>query len=243
MRRNLIDIHNHSLCGVDDGAEHMQESLAMLKDAHRQGIEAIVLTPHYRHGMFAYEKKEIEKQYDALRKAAEAMGMGVCLGCEYHVNSEVVHAFQTGRCHSLADGDYVLTEYSYQTEYSYIQQYTQQLLACGYIPVIAHVERYGCIQKKSKLCAELSAMGAWIQVNADSVLGMEGRAMKHVSRKLLKSGLADVIASDAHDIKHRPNRMRQCYEYVAQKYGEKYADTLFYWNPRKIIEDAQNQIY
>lgn len=240
MSRNLIDIHNHSLCGVDDGAGHMQESLAMLWDAHRQGIEAIVLTPHYRHGMFAYEKQEIEKQYDALKKAAEAIGIQVYLGCEYHVNSEIVRAFQTGRCHSLADGDYVLMEYSYKTPYSYIAQYTQQMLSCGYIPVIAHVERYECIQKTPKLCAELSAMGAWIQVNADSVLGIEGRALKSVCKKLLKSELADVVASDAHGEKQRPNRMGQCYEYVVKKYGGEYADTLFYRNPRKIIEDAQN---
>ncbi len=240
MSRKMIDIHNHSLCCVDDGAKNQQESIRMIEDAAGQGIEAVIFTPHYRHGMFPYTKEEIEKQYRALMELEGDIGISLYLGCEYHVNSEIIHAFQIGRCHSLADSDYVLTEYTYQTEYSYIQQYTQQLLSCGYIPVIAHAERYACIQKKPTLCVELSSMGAWIQVNADSVLGMEGRAMKHVCRKLLKNGLADVIASDVHDMKKRPNRMGQCYEYVVQKYGAECADKLFYRNPRKIIEDTQN---
>lgn len=242
MRRRFIDIHNHSLCCVDDGAKNLQESIEMLQDAARQGIEAVIFTPHRRHAMFPYNKEEIEKQYHALLKFTADSGIGLYLGCEYHVDSEVLSAFQSGRCHSLADGDYVLTEYSYETEFSYMAQYTKQLISCGYIPVIAHVERYKCIAKKPTLCADLSSMGAWIQVNADSVLGIEGRALKSVCKKLLKNELADVIASDTHGMRQRANHMGQCYEYVEKKYGRGYADRLFYRNPRKIIEDARHQI-
>lgn len=242
MSRRLIDIHNHSLCCVDDGAKNREESVAMLRDAGQQGIEAVVFTPHYRHGMFSYNKEEIEKQYHQLVELTEELGINLYIGCEYHVNSDMIHAFQTGRCHTLADSDYVLTEYSYKTEYSYMAQHTQQLLSCGYIPVIAHVERYECIQKKPMLCEELADMGAWIQVNADSILGKDGFLVKQVCKKLLKKGCVDVIASDAHNMKDRPNNMGRCYDYVVKKYGEGYADRLFYHNPRRIIEDAKVKI-
>lgn len=239
MKKKLIDLHNHSLCCVDDGAQNLQESVLMLKEAVRQGVEAVVLTPHYRHGMFAYHREEIEKQYQRLVEAAEAEGIEaeLYLGCEYHVNSEVFDAFRTGRCRTLAGGDYVLTEYAYQSEYSAMVQHTRQLLSGGYIPVIAHVERYGCIQKKPVLCEELSDMGAWIQINADSILGLEDRGLKRVCKKILKNGWADIVASDTHGIKERTNHLAQCREYVEQKYGERYADKLFYQNPRKIIEN------
>lgn len=243
MTKRIIDIHNHSLCCVDDGAGNLQESVQMLREAAGQGIEAVILTPHYRHGMFAYPMEEIEKQYHLLAEAAREIEVELYLGCEYHVNSQVVETFQTGRCHALAGSDYVLTEYSYKTEYAYMVQYTHQLLSCGYIPVIAHVERYECIQKKPERCEELEDMGAWIQINADSVLGLEGWTLKHVCKKLLKMERVDVIASDAHGIRHRPNNLGQCYEYVTKKYGEKYADRMFYRNPGKVIADAGSKIY
>ncbi len=239
MSKRLIDIHNHSLCCVDDGAKNLRESVEMLHAAAAQGIVAMILTPHYRYGMFAYPKEKIDEQYRILKKEAETIGICLYLGCEYHVNSDITDAFLSGRCHALADGDYVLTEYSYQTEYSDMTRYTQQLLSCGYIPVIAHVERYACIQKKPELCAMLADMGAAIQVNADSVLGLDGRGTARVCRKLLKKGLVGVIASDAHGIKERPNHMGECYAYVTKKYGEDYAEQLFYRNPGRITEAAR----
>lgn len=236
-----IDIHNHGLYGVDDGAETFEESVAMLEDAYRQQVEAIVLTPHYRHGMFAYPKEEIEEHFLKLREAAESIGIRVFLGCEYHVNSRVVEALHAERCHSLADGDYVLTEYAYETEYSYIMQYTQQLLSNGYVPVIAHVERYQCLLKKPKLCCELSDMGVMIQMNADSVLGLDGKATERFCKKMLKNEWADIIASDAHGMKERASHMAECYQHVEKKYGEHYANRLFYRNPKKSFRMFMNK--
>ena len=51
-RKTMIDIHCHLLYGVDDGAKTIEESVAMLEAAKEQGISAMILTPHYRHGMF-----------------------------------------------------------------------------------------------------------------------------------------------------------------------------------------------
>lgn len=53
----MIDIHNHALFGVDDGAKTLPESMAMLKEAKEQGIQALILTPHYRHGMFSFQSE------------------------------------------------------------------------------------------------------------------------------------------------------------------------------------------
>ncbi|MCI8506441.1 MAG: capsular biosynthesis protein [Lachnospiraceae bacterium] len=234
----FIDIHNHILFGVDDGAEDIEESFDMLEDAKSQGAEAVILTPHYRHGMFGYPLERIEENYQKLDKLAAKLGISLYLGCEYHVNSEIVANLQDGRCRTLAGSDYVLMEYSYQTEYSRIADYTGRLLSCGYIPVIAHVERYKCLQKQPSLCGELANRGAMIQINADSILGIDGRAAERFCKKLLKNQWADVIASDAHGREERRSHMAKCQKSVEKAYGMTYADRLFMGNPLRIINNG-----
>lgn len=234
----FIDIHNHTLFGVDDGAENLEEALEMLRDAKEQGAAAVILTPHYRHGMFGYPLDRISENYGHLEAAAAKTGIRLYLGCEYHVNSDIVENLQAGRCRTLAGSDYILTEYSYRTEYSYIAEYTGRLLSCGYIPVIAHAERYKCLLDKPSLCLELSDKGAMIQLNADSVLGMEGRVLERFCKKLLKNNLADIIASDAHGRKERKSHMAKCRKAIEKTYGMIYAERLFVKNPTRIINNG-----
>ncbi len=231
----MVDIHCHALFGVDDGAKSMEESIAMLQQAKSQGIEAIVLTPHYRHGMFDYPAERIRDHFARLKPEAEKLGIALHLGCEYHVNSRIFDALQEDSCFALAGGDFVLTEYSFDTEFSYIYGQTKKLISYGYVPVVAHVERYGCLLKNPKLCLELSNTGAYIQVNADSILGLDGKVGEKFSRKILKKGWADIVASDAHGVDKRACHLGDCMEYVTRKYGEEYAELLFDENPGKVI--------
>ena len=116
----MIDIHCHLLYGVDDGAKTIEESVAMLEAAKEQGISAMILTPHYRHGMFAYPKEEIEEHFRILEPYAQKLGISLALGTEYHVNSHIVEALDSGRCRTMAGSRYVLCEYSHDSEYAYI---------------------------------------------------------------------------------------------------------------------------
>lgn len=231
----MIDIHCHLLFGVDDGSDSIKESIAMLQEAKAQGIEDIILTPHYRHGMFPYDRKRIEAHFKELLFYAKEVGVRIYPGCEYHVNSRIIEYIRNGRCHTLADTNYVLTEYEYETEYSYIKKMTRELLFQGYIPVIAHVERYACMQQEVDRAGELQDMGALIQVNCDAVLGNDGRAAKKYTKKLIKEGYLDIIASDSHGIKKRVCHMRPCFEYVSKKYGNEVARELMEENPREIL--------
>jgi protein-tyrosine phosphatase len=231
----IIDIHNHTLYGVDDGPDSIKESIKMLQDAKSQGVEAIILTPHYRHGMFAYPTKLVEDNFEYLRQKAKPIGINLYLGCEYHMDDMAEEMFESRRCHTLADGEYVLTEYKYEVSYNYIERQTYHMLSCGYIPVIAHAERYKCLVSDAKLCDKLSRMGALIQINADSVLGLTGFGDKRFCKKLLKNEWVDIIASDTHGHDERNSHMGQCYEYISNKYDSDYANLLFYKNPNKLL--------
>ena len=234
----MVDIHCHLLYGVDDGADTIEESVAMLKVAKEQGIHGIILTPHYRHGMFAYPREEIEENYMRLKPYAEKLGIDMALGTEYHVNSHIVEALRGGRCRTLAGSRYVLTEYSHDSELSYLEQMTETLVRHGYIPVLAHVERYACMTQDLESVYRLRELGGWIQINADAVLGLDGMAAKRFCKKLLKEELADVVASDCHGIRQRACHMEACYERIAKKYSKPYADRLMTDHPAGILENA-----
>lgn len=237
----MIDIHCHLLYGVDDGPSGLKESVMMLKEAKRQGVNSIILTPHYRHGMFPFNGERVQRHFEKLCEYAERIGVQIYLGTEYHVNSLCIQYLDSGRCLTLAGSEYVLTEYSYETEYSYIRNMTQELLFHGYTPVVAHVERYECMLENPNYAEELQGLGAWIQINADAVLGLEGRRVKHCCRYLLKNNIADVVASDSHGIEKRTCHLEKCWNYISRKYGESAALRVLEQKPGKIIRSIQKK--
>ena len=234
----MIDIHSHLLYGVDDGAKNIQESLDMLMDAKKQGVEEMILTPHYRHGMFGYHKEQIEENFIELKNKASDIGVKLYLGTEYHVNSMIIEHLKSGRCHTLADTSYVLAEYKPETEFSYIKASVQDLLFRGYIPIVAHVERYACMENLKNV-ALLREIGVMIQVNADAVIGKDGLRAKGYVKKLLKKGYVDFVGSDCHGIKERKSNMGKCRDYLYKKYEERYVDKILEGNARMILESIE----
>lgn len=237
----MIDIHNHTLYGVDDGPKEISESIEMLHEAKSQGVDTIILTPHYRHGMFKYNIYDIDEHFEALNKIASEIGIKLYLGCEYHVDSEMIEYISTGRCRSLGDGRYVLAEYSHNSEYRMIHSSVQELLSNGFTPIIAHAERYPMLVKDLDNVAQLHNMGCLIQSNADSILGVDGRMFKKICKKLLKNELVDIVASDSHGIEERTMHLKECQAYINKKYGTEYAKKLFEMNPKLVISSIENR--
>lgn len=234
----MIDVHNHLLFGVDDGPKTAEESIMMLHDAKRQGIDTIILTPHYRHGYFSYPKEEIMRNFECLKETAKEIGVRIYLGTEYHVNSRMVEYFETGRCLTLANSRYVLAEYEYETQFSFMQNTVRNLLLHGYVPIVAHVERYGCMLENLDCAETLKKMGALIQVNAGAILGNEGRMQKKYCKIMLQAGLVDIVASDSHGMKYRANQMGECEKYLYKKYDSSYVEKILEQNPAKLLEDV-----
>lgn len=236
----MIDIHTHLLFGVDDGPETIEESVAMLKDAKAQGIDAMILTPHYRHGMFAYPNKAIDENFAQLSKYAEEIGIDLYLGTEHHVNSMIVEYIENGRCRTMAGTNYVLAEYKPDTEFTYIKNSVQDLMRYGYIPIVAHVERYMCMHEMNLKNIELlREIGVLIQVNADSVLGLDGGKIKRFVKKLLKKQYVDFVGSDSHGMEDRVNNMGKCAEYLYKKYDEAYVDEILEENAKMLLNSEK----
>lgn len=234
--KGLVDVHCHIIPYVDDGAKDMKTAVKMLKMEYEEGVRVIIATPHFRKKMFETTRLEIIKQFLLLHEEAKKIGDGMelFLGCEFHANEEMVKLLHEKKVSTMAGSRYVLTEFKNSAEFEYINEKILSLLAEGYRPIIAHIERVSCFRKDLELVEELVNIGAKVQVNTESIIG--DFSTKRFCKKLMKKNLLHFVGTDCHDTKNRPPRMQEAYDYVAKKFGSEYAFQLFVKNPMKIIK-------
>ncbi len=234
--QGLWDMHCHIVPGVDDGSKSLDISLKMLQKEYQDGVRSIILTPHFRYRMFEPEKELVQSQYERLKKAASEANIGIemYLGCELHTSMDMVDCLKNGERLTMAGSRYVLAEFSNSDEKGYIKERIQQLKFSGFLPIIAHVERYKATRSDIDFLAELRDFGAFIQVNADTVSGKEGFGNKHFAKKLMKQELIDFVGSDGHDLKQRIPDMARAWAQVEKVMGTAAARRIFINNPAKI---------
>ncbi len=236
-----IDMHCHILPGVDDGAKDIDEMKRMLRIAYEEGIRCIIATPHHHPKRGRENPKVIRRQAKLLREAAHEIDehFRIYLGTEIFFGQDIVDKLEAGRVLTMNGRDYVLVEFSPSDTFTYIRQSLQQLQLGGYVVILAHVERYNCIVKDPELADQLSEMGIYLQVNADSIIGESGREVKKFVKYLMDSELVFCVGTDAHSSRHRAPRMKKAAGYVKKKYGEEYMRRIFFSNAKLMLKKLQ----
>lgn len=240
-RRNMkkIDIHSHILPGVDDGAKDEKQSLEMLKLAAADGITDIIATPHFHyrrgHATPAQIKAAAAKCQQLIKDAG--LNINIYTGNELYYTHELLETVKAGEALTMADSDYVLLEFSPDTERRKIQNAVYQFLSEDYYPIIAHMERYMAFQKHPDFAYAISDMGTYFQLNAGSLLGTAGWSTKRFSRAMLKSGMIHFIGTDTHDIKNRPPQLEKALTWLEKKFGEDEALQYVSKNPQMILKN------
>lgn len=234
-----IDIHNHSMFGVDDGAGTLEESLELLNMAYTDGIRTVILTPHahYRRGSAAPE--EIREKVLLLQERIRASCPDLYLypGGELYYDSELPDKIERGGVCRLANTDYVLVEFSTEVAFGDMRRAFHEILCIGVMPILAHIERYRCLRKSREYVQELLEMGVYFQANASGVLGKGTNRERRFLKSLLKKGCLHLIATDAHDTSLRVPVLSVCAAYVKKRHGAEKAETIFFENPKKIMKN------
>ncbi len=231
--KNIYDIHTHIIPKVDDGASSIEEALMILEDEERQGVKGIMLTPHFRVGMFETAESMIYAQYKILLSEASIRfpELDIRLGCEFRACRDMKEILKERRLCTFDKGNTVLLEFSSRNSSDYIIRKTKELIELSYNPMIAHIEKYGALYKRYDIIEELRALGAGIQIDTDSVLGLSGVKARRFTAGLLKRRLVDFAASDVHNMTSRRSSIRECADLIEKKYGEDYAKKIFEDNP------------
>ena len=233
----MIDIHNHILPGVDDGAENAKETARMIAMAVNEGMDAVVATSHVEAGMGIGYIQKYARAYDKVRKyiASRDIPLRLYYGQELFYSEGIIEALQREEVLTMNDTNYVLVEFPVFESYQYIERALHRFKNAGYWPILAHVERYRSL-RDMKLIKQLKDQGAYIQVNASAVMGKAGLGTRIYCASLLRKQYVDFIATDAHGCKHRRPLLKDCYTHVEHKYGKEYCRLIMDVNPRKVLE-------
>ena len=235
----FVDLHSHILPALDDGAGNMEKTREMLQIAYDEGIRSIIATPHYFASRKSASVELIKTTIEEVEHQMEQWGFQIKLypGNEIYYRSEVPDLLEEGQIATLAGSRYVLVEFDPMTEYSYLRDGILKLDSYGYIPILAHTERYECLWKKKEKLQRVKDHGGLIQVNASSFQGGMFDEMAKRARYLMKNDLLDFIGTDAHSTGKRSPRMKETASYLYKKLGEKKADKILIYNPRAVVED------
>ena len=233
-------MHCHILPGIDDGAWDEETSHEMLRLEAHEGVGTIIFTPHYKPGHHNASPRTVRGLTEELQDFSDREGLGLHLypGNEILYSDEVPDLLAAENMLTLADSSHVLIEFFPTDPYERIRGGLYEVLAAGYKPVLAHVERCAEIVKHPERAGELADMGVRLQVNASSVMGRHGLGIRGFTKRLLKQDLVSFIASDAHDTGHRSPNLKKCAAYVSGKYGDRYAEKIFRDNVQELIDEA-----
>lgn len=236
----MIDIHTHILPMIDDGAKSVEEALDMLIEAYKDGTDAVVLTPHlaYAYG-FENSYSKIKELYEDLKYIIEQEGipLRVYLGTEFLFSSKETFINALNDITKMNQTNYILMEFYFDIEFKEILEAIDTVNEYGYIPIIAHPERYDCVQENVYAPKEMVKHGALLQMNKGSVLGRYGHYARETALDMLNDQYVSFVGSDAHSLRLRTPLMYECYHYVKVEYGKEYADDIFNNNAEKMLEN------
>lgn len=233
------DIHIHLLSDVDDGAETEEEMYRILDVAYADGIRTMCATPHFHPGYFGHNQNRAADAFTKLADYAEHRypNLKLYLGNELRYSPECIKWLDNGSCRTLNKTRYVLVDFSENEKSQKIIGGLEQLLNTGYIPILAHAERYWNLEGDIPSISDLRANNIVIQMDSLSIFGDFGFRVKRWSKKLLSKGMVDLVSSDAHDLKKRPPEISRCYARIAKQYGDEYALALCHDNAIRILND------
>lgn len=234
----LADLHQHLVYGVDDGPEEQMEALEMLRLADGQGIADIVCTSHDCPGVRPLDRERYLRHWETLRAlaAGEKLQVRLHTGSEIMYSPDTIQALRQGKLLTLAGSDRLLVEFYPDVPWALMKKAAEDLREAGGKMVLAHIERYACLQQTEHLAQLREEYGVAAQMNAATVLESSRLFRGRWIRRVLDDRLVDVVASDAHHSTGRVCRLAQAHELLQKKYGTEYADQLCVHTPLMLIK-------
>ena len=199
----MTDIHSHIIFDVDDGSSSIEESIKLIKELKSVGFNNIIMTPHYIEGSeYSSENEEKLTKLALLKEEVKKQNIDInlYLGNEIFINDHIIEGIKEDKIYTLNNSKYLLFELPFHNQIIGLADIVYEMKVAGYIPILAHPERYSYFQKNPHLLDELKKEGLLFQCNYASILGNYGIASKKLLKYLLKKEYVDYFGTDIHHI-------------------------------------------
>lgn len=237
----MIDLHCHILHGIDDGARSIDESVQLCRIAVQNSIQTAVVTPHLVHPENVDEFIGLrDKRIGELRARLDQENIPLELvpGAEVFVNDDIFYAPSLDAA-TLGSSRYILIEFDFTgLNINRLIKYVEEFIARGYMPIIAHPERYRYMQQNYDIVNHLADMGVLFQLNSSSLAGFGGMESRELSYAMAASGIASFIGTDAHSVAHRPNNLLEQRDMFPVTIDFDTYDRLLGGNARVVLENG-----
>ena len=200
---DFVDIHSHLIPGIDDGSKSVADSLQMMEGLHEIGFSQFITTPHIFQTVWNNTLEIIKREEENLQKVlqTEEQNFPLKAAAEYMLDISISTRLENEKLLTLKD-NMVLVEMSYLNPPIQLFDLLYEIQIAGYIPVLAHPERYLYYHARLDLYEKLKNAGCYFQLNLLSTVGYYGLGVAKAAEILLKKGLIDFVGSDVHHIKH-----------------------------------------
>jgi protein-tyrosine phosphatase len=211
----------------------------MLTKAHQEGIRTIIATPHYELGRANMPVQELKDIHEAVQQEANKIdeNFRIVLGNELLYSNGILEALGKESALTLGGTRYILVEFLPSISYSNIREGIHRCVLMGYIPMIAHAERYQCLLQNINLVKELIDVGAYIQLNLSSTLGGFMNQRANFCRKLFDREWVHCIGTDSHNTELRAPQALSAIANLQKRYGEEYVERIIRDNPSKLLNN------
>jgi protein-tyrosine phosphatase len=196
----VIDLHGHLVFGVDDGPKDRGESLALARALAAAGVTTFACTSHVRPDKgWINDARVIRDNLARIAEVADEVGLSLVAGAEHYIDDAVFGDVDwAARVVPYGGGRWLLVETPYLGLPLDLLGLLSRIRRAGFKVLLAHVERFPYLVDDDALLERLLDAGHLFQVNLGSLAGAYNRAQQKGAEKLLKKGLAAVLAGDCH---------------------------------------------
>jgi tyrosine-protein phosphatase YwqE len=197
------DMHSHLIPGVDDGAKEIEDSIELIRNLHDLGFRKLYTTPHIMSDYFRNNPENIGEGLERVRKAIsdEGIEMELHAAAEYYLDDGFTKKLENEKLLTIS-GNYLLFEISYINCPDNVEEIIFRMQVQGYIPVLAHPERYPFWYGDFDKYKKLKDMGALFQVNTNSIGGYYGPDARRAAAYLVHNNMVDLLGTDCHHLRH-----------------------------------------
>lgn len=234
----MIDCHSHLIFGIDDGSKTIEESIKMIEIYIQNGYKGAICTSHLYPDRYKYELDTYKENFNILSFYLKKNNIDfeIFTGNEIHISAEPIEKVMSNKALTLANSKYLLIELPFNREITNIKEYCYNIVLNGFIPILAHIERYNIFRNDLNLARELSDVGVLFQINLSSLKDKKSE-IYNLTKQLLDNKLISIAATDSHSSTWRSPDVRAYLDELKLIVNEEYFEEITRINPIRIVKN------